>query len=54
MKAKGHKCLGATIAVRVKCECGFVAEWMGPDARKNAYREWRAHVEAHAAAETHA
>ncbi|HET9063708.1 MAG TPA: hypothetical protein VFO62_10505 [Candidatus Binatia bacterium] len=36
------------MSVRVDCECGWTsAPWVGSGARKNAYAEWRGHVEQH-------
>lgn len=47
----GHKCAGATLGVRVACECGWsTGYWCGPGARKEAYAEWRGHVAQHAKA----
>ena len=42
---KDHRCDGATLSVRVKCECGWrSSEWVGKGARANAYAEWRSHI----------
>jgi hypothetical protein len=55
-KVKGHKCLGARLAVEVYCECGWVScPHTGEDARREAYSEWRTHVrDAHQKAEVRA
>lgn len=49
MKAKpfpGHRCKGATMSVRVSCECGWSsAHWSGSGARRSAYGEFRWHIE---------
>lgn len=51
---KGHKCLGARLAVEVYCECGWIScPHSGDHARAAAYSEWRDHVRsAHANATT--
>jgi hypothetical protein len=42
----GHRCKGLSVSTR--CECGWSSgSWCGPGARKNAYAEWRNHVESH-------
>lgn len=44
-KLRGHKCLGALLAVEVYCECGWIScPHVGEGARGYAYSEWRDHV----------
>jgi hypothetical protein len=41
----GHRCAGAVVIVRVKCECGWESGGhLGKGARRDAYAVWRLHV----------
>ena len=40
----GHKCVGLTRWVQVRCECGWTSDLLRPAEQAGVYNQWRRHA----------